>query len=379
MTEKKRTKKAAEKIQEKTIVDQIKESATVSDLIKDFKDFTQKVKRNTIKRVAITTHPNSDCDGLSSAQAFKNALFELFGIESDVFVSGLFCHDQTRALVNEIGIETKEEEDFKKDEYSGLVLVDTSSLDRLSNGFKKIKNVLIIDTHTIEAETAASATLITLLLHTLKFKFSKKLATALLIGIELDTKRRTSPEFTELDDLACKILYPEHDFRLWAKIIGCGHSKKVNEMLENALAKFREDKETILVAGVGYFNEEYMGYLGEIADYLKETKGKEQVFVIGIMETEIKNGDTTSYQYYLVSSVRTSRSSDETPKLAKKVAGEKDAGGRKGFAGARSRLDSVHEEAIETAKQENDKEELESIFRTYFKVNVSKILKEHEK
>jgi len=369
-------KKVPEKIPEKIILEQ---KTIVNNLVKDFKAFVQKVKKTKKRSVAIATHPNPDCDGLSTAQTIKIALLELFKIESNIFINGPCCHEQVRALVNEIGIETKPEKDFKKDEYSGLILVDTSSFDRLSNDFKKIKNILIIDTHTVEAEAAASATLVTLLLHILKFKFSKKIATALLIGIDRDTNRRISNEFTELDDLACKILYPEHDFRLWAKIIGCGHPKQLNDMMKNAFAKFHKATDTVIVAGVGYFNEKHMGYVGEIADLLEETQGKEKIVVVGIMEKEVANGNRVSNQYYSVTSVRTSQSSAETPKLAKKVEGEKDAGGRKGSAGGQRRLPPDIEEAIELAKQEKDEEELGAIFRTHFKVKVAKILKEHEK
>ncbi len=351
------------------------------DILKKFKEIARPIIEklkwivDTFKDtpVAILTHDNPDPDAISSALIIKKYLRSR-GVIAEIIADEDSFSRESKVIVNKIGLEIKPLKEFDRNKYKAVILIDASP--NQSNVIKNIEPDLIIDHHDDEAPYESTATIITLLMTTLGFELSKELATALYVGLEIDTLQWTADKFTEFDDLAYKILAQLRDTELRKDIVQAGYSATYLKMLENAISKYFYKEESIVISGVGYIDGRQRTNLARIANFLLDMDGVEKVVVIAIIETEIKDaqGNVVHCEKFIVPATRSSTGIENAGDLNRKVFGEKLAGGDPVKASGAIKLDSTMAKLIEQAEEKGDQETLEKYFRDILKLYREKIL-----
>jgi len=346
-------------------------------IINKLNEIIQNLKDKKDQKVALITHNVPDPDAISSALVLKRFL-KSAGVETEVFTNNLeFISRETKTIINTIGIHITPSEQFNPDIHKSVILVDVASLNQSNVDPKNLNVDLVIDHHNDETPFESTATIITLLMEVMGFELTKELATALLVGLEIDTLQCTAAKFTDFDDLAFKILSNLRDVKLRREIVQCGYSESYREILTRALSQqyFRKEGSTV-VSGVGFVPETQLSYLPKVANFILDEDGVERVTILAIVEKEVKDdaGDLVTREYYIVPTTRSSSGIENAGELNKKVFGEKVAGGDPVKASGRIPLDPTMEKLIERAKSSGDESTLEKYFQDILKLYLEKIL-----
>ncbi len=161
------------------------------------------------KRVAIATHDRADVDGISAAFA----LSKLF--PKSVICSNDELNEGARMLISRLEMDVKELEDLKMDDFSGLIVVDTSAY-TLIPAAKGWKILCIIDHHRadgkdmkagleiLDSSSPSSAEIVANLIEECgrEKDISKDVAFALSVGIIADGARFKSARTNTFATLA---------------------------------------------------------------------------------------------------------------------------------------------------------------------------------
>ncbi|MBU1091531.1 DHH family phosphoesterase [Patescibacteria group bacterium] len=245
-------------------------------------------------RIAIESHKNADTDGLGIMRSLQYFLLQR-GINADIFGSVSHSHPQSKTMVNKLQIDLKSREFFEenKADYGLVISCDTASAEKAF--LKDVHPDIIIDHHkeggviknclVIRKKMGAASTIVYSLLKDIGMELPPEIATALALGIFVDTDSllRIPPETEEIEVCA----YDE------LRRIG-------NSVLFSKIVKYEKPRSLIELKRVAYNSVDYIGYVaiiglgetkasqehhyGDIADEFLDVAGIKLVIVIGVEE-----------------------------------------------------------------------------------------------
>jgi len=290
--------------------------------------------------IAIQNFP--DPDAISSAFAHR-LICQKYEIEVDIVYDGKVSHQQNIALIKILDIELlRYSEDIDLARYQGSVFLDnqgttTSLVNKLEQA--GVRPVIIVDHHErqniLSPEFAdirrigATATIYANYIREGMLELSKtdrnhmKCATALMHGIRSETGELIRAK--EEDLLAAAFLANYHDANLLAEIVNQARSKKVMDIIHEALGN-RVIKDNYSVSGIGYLRMEDRDAIPQAADFLLTEENVHTAIVYGIVLTD-KNEEILS------GSFRTSKITLDPDEFIKAAFGKNDIG--KYFGGGR--------------------------------------------
>ncbi|ABR55194.1 TrkA-N domain protein [Methanococcus vannielii SB] len=241
----------------------------------------------------ILMHKNPDPDAMASAMALK-AIFEKWGVSSEIAYGGKIGYDENKAMVNLLGIKLNQVDELNALNYCSVAVVDLSSSKTLPIDVDRSKLSVIVDHHDngdltarymdVNPEIGATATILTKYLIELDIVPNRNLSTALYYAITSDTnyfKRKTSKKDFEAASYLQGLMDP-----------------KVLEMIENPDI----DTETMEILGKAIMNRKIvkgsiaLSYVGNIknrdalpraAEFLLKTEGINTTYIFGISDNEI--------------------------------------------------------------------------------------------
>lgn len=373
-------KKFVDRMVQGEILDEFKEKEKT--LVEKSNEIIEKAKDKKNFRVAMLTHDDPDLDAASSLIA-ATRFFHKQGVEDiEIFAREESVSREVKVIKDKIGIDIKPLEKFNRKRYKAVILIDAESVNQTNI---KLKNGnqpdLIIDHHSEKSPFGATATIMTLLMKVFNIEIEEDLATALTAGIKQDTNNLASKKVSRFDILAYrKILASLVDDQLLKEIEECGYSASYRIMLVDALYRYRYQEGSTVISGVGYIKPNQRINLAKVANYLLKEEGVEKVFVLAIVENEIKDkeGNTTKYEKFIIPAARASTPTEDIGDLNKRVFGEK-AGGDSAKASGEVPLDDDLIRDIERAKKDNNYRLLEGYFLDILNRYKEKILQEETK
>ena len=279
----------------------------------------------------------------------------------------------------------KSSKDLKKRNYKAIILIDARSTKQYNVELPHIEPDLVIDVHSRSAKAEATSSLVTLLIQTQGFEFSKKTATALFIGITTDTRDMIPTARKEFDELAWRILALKLDFDDRAALLGYKTPRILQTMFSDIFGKYLKIEDTWAVGGACYVSEENKNLLVDPLEILIRDKTTEVAVVFAILEKEEREKKTKSYKAFKLIKVRSEDGKINTDTFVKEIleidekenSKENGAGGRLGAGAGQKRLDPKIEKSIISAKKEDDEEKLENIFRQQFDLIINQVRKKY--
>ena len=248
------------------------------------------------KRAAIVTHKVADPDALACALAIKHDLF-LRDIEADIFNTGGFSHAQNITMVNRLKIDVYETLFFEenKSNYSLIIFCDTG---KENSSLPDCKPDMIWDHHArsntngnclnVCEKVGAASTIVYFLLKKLGTVLTPEVATALFVGINVDTKDLTSEqEVTDFDKQAHLELRPLIDWPLFSAIT---FRFELNRQLLKLMGTAFVDidyEDYLAIVGLHETVHNQKAYYGYIADYVFRIPEVRFVVVLGVEDGKI--------------------------------------------------------------------------------------------
>ena len=242
-------------------------------------------------RLAVVTHDNPDPDAIASAVALAR-IAESVGVEADACYYGEISHQENRALVNLLDIDLRQlspEEDVS--EYAGVALVDHSR-PGVNDGLPAETEVdVVVDHHPprapvearfvdLRSDAGATSTLLAGYLDQLGVGVDRRVATALLYGIRVDTRDFTR-EISEADFEAAAALTPYVDTTVLERVETPSMNADVFETLSRAIDN-RELRGSALASCVGEIRDR--DALAQAAERLLDMEGVRTTVVYGYMD-----------------------------------------------------------------------------------------------
>ncbi len=179
------------------------------------------IRLRPLKTIYIQTHDFPDHDAVASAFALQR-LLENYGIESRLVYEGTIQRDSLQTMIAKLGIPIRHISEYAMTSSDPIVIVDGCK------GNKNITDLIgdeicVIDHHLVEKpddvpfadirpECGACSTIITDYYRKLSADIRKDAATALMIGLSMDTALMTR-SVSELDVEAYSYLYHHSDIR----------------------------------------------------------------------------------------------------------------------------------------------------------------------
>jgi nanoRNase/pAp phosphatase (c-di-AMP/oligoRNAs hydrolase) len=259
------------------------------------KELLNVLKSEEGEKLAIVLHDNPEPDAIASALALQH-LAKLNDVEAKILYHGEIEHQENRAFVNLLDIELEEISKYNLyTDFRKIALVDHSIPGENNPLSRDLKLDIVIDHHSVDLknvfaefidvrpDVGATATILTKYLQDLQLQIDKRLATALLYGIRVDTdefKRNAS----ELDLKAASFLYPLADHEMLGKLETPSMSYSTLDVLGDAIMH-RKIKGSYLVSNVGFITDR--DALPQAADYLLNLEGITTVLVFGVGEDSI--------------------------------------------------------------------------------------------
>jgi len=158
--------------------------------------------RSLSKPLAVVAHDNPDPDAIASACGLV-AIAESVGVPADAYYFGEISHQENRALVNllELSLYPVEADSFDPADYGTIALVDHAQPGVNDSLPSETKVDIVVDHHPprmpidksdryvdIRPAMGSTSTIITEYFRRLGMRPDERLATALLYGIQTDTK-----------------------------------------------------------------------------------------------------------------------------------------------------------------------------------------------
>ena len=322
------------------------ESEEVEDILKDdskkecFKDSFVEVfssLKSSKDRVAIFTHDTPDPDAMGGARALQWILMKKFKLQSQIFYSGDISHPQNKTMVNILDLHLQPIEEYKHEDFQKRIVVDCT--EKNSSYSKDID--IVLDHHRSISSVPISqiihvgsvCTLVWELVNKLDLNFDDELdqdvATALFLGIRVDTLELISENTTDRDFEAFKSLSHNINRKKLASIIDYSLPTYFFE-LEKELNKLDQEGESVnqitdgscFVGTIGVTTPNRRDAIPMLADKTVRMEGIETSIVFGIV------GDN------LVASIRSHNTSLDVNSFAKTIFGKDFSGGKLGSAGA---------------------------------------------
>jgi nanoRNase/pAp phosphatase (c-di-AMP/oligoRNAs hydrolase) len=252
------------------------------------------VIRDIDGRLAVVMHDNPDPDAIASAVALVT-IAESVGVDADACYFGEISHQENRALVNLLELDLRNVESAEViEEYAGVALVDHSR-PGVNDGLDPDTEVdIVVDHHPprapvearyvdIRSDVGATSTLLAEHLDRLGVTPDRRVATALLYGIRIDTGDFTR-EAVDSDFEAAAFLLPYVDESVLERVEEPSMSPDVLATLSAAIRN-RRVRGDVLTTGVGRIRDR--DALAQAADRLLDMEGIRIVAVHGFMNETI--------------------------------------------------------------------------------------------
>ena len=241
--------------------------------------------------LAVVTHDNPDPDAIASAIALTH-IADRVGVDSEAYYFGEITHQENRALVNLLSLPLTETstESFSPEEFGAIALVDHARPgvnDSLPPGTPV---QIVVDHHPqrqpiddregfldIRPDIGSTSTIMVEYLRQLGVTPPESLATALLYGIQTDTRQFTRG-VSETDFTAAAFLSAHADEDALTRIESPAVSGSVLDTLATAI-EAREVRGSALASCVGEITDR--DALSQAADELLTMEGVETVIVFG--------------------------------------------------------------------------------------------------
>lgn len=250
--------------------------------------------RSLSKPLAVVAHDNPDPDAIASALALAK-ISESVGVPAEACYFGEITHQENKALVNLLSLPLRHltTETFSADDYGAIALVDHSRPGVNDSLPLETAVRFVVDHHPPRApldETSSyldirpgvgsTSTIMVEYFQRLGMIPDEPLATALLYGIQTDTKQFTR-EVSEADFVAAAFLSRYADERALARIESPSVSSSVLGTLATAIRE-RDVRGTALATCVGRLTDR--DALAQAADELLNMDGITTVLVFGYTE-----------------------------------------------------------------------------------------------
>ncbi|MFO7833471.1 MAG: bifunctional oligoribonuclease/PAP phosphatase NrnA [Halohasta sp.] len=247
--------------------------------------------------LAVVAHDNPDPDAIASAVGLVT-IAESVGVPAEACYFGDISHQENRALVNllDLSLYPVDAESFAPAEYGAIALVDHAQPgvnDSLPEGTPV---GIVVDHHPprmpidetdryvdIRPTIGSTSTIITDYLHRLGIDPGRELSTALLYGIQTDTKGFTR-EVSAADFEAAATLSPTADTEALKRIESPSVTPAVVETLATAIER-RDVRESALATCVGAISDR--DALAQAADELLNMESITTVLVYGYTDDTI--------------------------------------------------------------------------------------------
>ncbi len=253
--------------------------------------------RSLSKPLAVVAHDNPDPDAIASACGLV-AIAELVGVPADAYYFGEISHQENRALVNllDLSLYPVETESFDPDEYGTIALVDHAQAGVNDSLPPETEVGVVVDHHPprmpidktdryvdIRPAVGSTSTIITEYFRRLGMRPDQPLATALLYGIQTDTKGFTREVSTADFEAASELseLANSDDLK---RIESPSVSRSVVDTLATAI-KRRDVRGSALASCVGRISDR--DALAQTADDLLNMEGITTVIVYGYTDEMI--------------------------------------------------------------------------------------------
>lgn len=244
-----------------------------------------------IKKLGIVVHDNPDPDSIASALALKQIAASV-DTEATIIYHGEISRQENRAFVNLLNIDLVHVNDVDPNEYDMLALVDTGT-PGANNPLTNLENVgIIIDHHGVPEQSAlytdirevgSTATILTNYLQELDIDIDKRLATALLYGIRIDTQDY-KVNVTPADLAAVTELMQLSNREMLYQIESPTMSMETIDIIGEAIHN-KHIAGSYLISSVGFIHN--IDALAQAADYLLNLEGVTVVAVFGVNEEKI--------------------------------------------------------------------------------------------
>ncbi|PSQ12432.1 DHH family phosphoesterase [Halobacteriales archaeon QS_7_68_65] len=243
--------------------------------------------------LAIVTHDNPDPDAIASGLALRR-IAAAAGCDAEVCYFGAITHQQNRAMVNLLDIEMHELAPEDIDEYGGIALVDHSRPGVNDQLPEDTPVDVLIDHHPprapvearfvdLRSDVGATSTLLVDYLGRLGIEIDSTVATALLYGIQVDTKdfRR---EVSTVDFDAAAFLLPHTDETTLEQVETPSMSAETLGTIARAISN-REVTGSVLMSYIDDLHER--DALAQAADQLLDIEDVRTTLVYGIIDGTI--------------------------------------------------------------------------------------------
>ena len=288
-------------------------------------------------RVAIFTHDSPDPDAMGAAVAIQWILMKKFKIQSQIFYSGDISHPQNKTMVNILDLHLHNIEEYKEKDFQKRIAVDctekncscSENIDIVLDHHRDISDAPISQI----VPVGAVCTLVWELITKLGLKFDEELdqdvATAIFVGIRVDTLELISENTTDRDFEAFKNLSHDLNRKKLASIIDYSLPSYFFD-LEKELNKVDQEDNCInqkidgscFVGTIGVTTPNRRDAIPMLVDKTVRMEGIETSIIFGIV------GDR------LVASIRSHNTSLDVNSFSKTVFGKDFSGGKLGSAGA---------------------------------------------
>jgi len=253
--------------------------------------------RSLSKPLAVVAHDNPDPDAIASACGLV-AIAESVGVPADAYYFGEISHQENRALVNLLGLSLYpvDSESFEPTEYGTIALVDHAQPGVNDSLPPETEVGIVIDHHPprmpidetgryvdIRPSIGSTSTIITEYFRRLGMTPDESLSTALLYGIQTDTKGFTR-EVSAADFEAASQLSETANSGALKRIESPSISGSVVDTLSTAI-KRRDVRGSALASCVGRISDR--DALAQTADDLLNMEGITTVVIYGYTDEMI--------------------------------------------------------------------------------------------
>ncbi|MEA1931768.1 MAG: bifunctional oligoribonuclease/PAP phosphatase NrnA [Euryarchaeota archaeon] len=253
--------------------------------------------RSLSKPLAVVAHDNPDPDAIASAVGLV-AIAESVGVPADAYYFGEISHQENRALVNllDLSLYPADPDSFEPSNYGTVALVDHSQPGVNDSLPPETPVGIVVDHHPprmpidetnryvdIRPDVGSTSTIITEYFRRLGLVPEQALSTALLYGIQTDTKRFTR-EVSEADFEAAAVLSATANEDDLDRIESPSVTASVVETLATAIQR-RDVRDSSLATCVGQISDR--DALAQAADDLLNMEGVTTVLVYGYTDDMI--------------------------------------------------------------------------------------------
>ena len=243
--------------------------------------------------IAVVAHDNPDPDAIASAVALCR-LADRIGVEAEACYHGEISHQENRALVNLLDLPLVRLEPGDIEEYGGVALVDHSRPGVNDSLPEDTEIDVVIDHHPprgavdgefvdLRSGVGATSTLLAEYLDRFDVPTDTTTATALLYGIQIDTKEFTR-EVSKADFAAAASLIPDVDADTLSRVESPSLSIETVSVLASAIEN-RTVRDGALSTCVGEIRDR--DALAQAAERLLDMEGVQITLAYGFMDDTI--------------------------------------------------------------------------------------------